>query len=163
MEIETVCLDPEENITCSAFFNLNFFIPFLSSFFFFCWNSFGFRKNLYKKMMLGSVNSALRLLHWKKCQILTFYKKKKEFLITVILYQVSKPYHTARVSFSLILKKIDWSKKVKVLLLFSEQDHILAHLAIPGGLTCLQCGLNFTSRNMFSLHMTSEHKSFKRW
>ncbi|XP_023339223.1 protein tramtrack, beta isoform isoform X2 [Eurytemora carolleeae] len=79
-----------------------------------------------------------------------------------LCFKVSKPYHTARVSFSLILKKIDWSKKVKVLLLYSEQDHILAHLAIPGGLTCLQCGLNFTSRNMFSLHMTSEHKSFKR-
>ena len=37
--------------------------------------------------------------------------------MTVILYQVSKPYHTARVSFSLILNKIDWSKKVKSLII----------------------------------------------
>jgi len=45
----------------------------------------------------------------------------------------------------------------------TARDHILAHLAIPGGLTCLQCGLNFTSRDLFIVHMTSEHKSFKRW
>ena len=63
MEIETVCLDPEENLTCSAFLFKIFLSLSFHSFPFFCWNSFGCRENLYRKMMLGSVNSALRSLH----------------------------------------------------------------------------------------------------
>ncbi len=44
-----------------------------------------------------------------------------------------------------------------------RQDHILAHFAIPGGLTCLSCGLTFLSRRLFAAHMTADHKSFKKW
>jgi hypothetical protein len=43
------------------------------------------------------------------------------------------------------------------------QDHIMAHFAIPGGLTCLSCGLTFLSRSLFAAHMTADHKSFKKW
>lgn len=40
----------------------------------------------------------------------------------------------------------------------TARNHISAHFAIPGGLTCLLCGKNFDSKVFFAIHMTSKHK-----
>jgi len=45
----------------------------------------------------------------------------------------------------------------------TARNHILAHFALPGGLTCLQCGLSFDSKVLFGIHMASEHKNIKKW
>ena len=45
----------------------------------------------------------------------------------------------------------------------TAKNHILAHFALPGGLTCLQCGLSFDSKVLFGIHMASEHKNIKKW
>jgi len=45
----------------------------------------------------------------------------------------------------------------------TAKNHILAHFALPGGLTCLQCGLSFNSRVLFGVHMGSEHRNIKKW
>ena len=38
----------------------------------------------------------------------------------------------------------------------TAKNHILAHFALPGGLTCLQCGLSFNSKVLFSVHMGTQ-------
>ena len=45
----------------------------------------------------------------------------------------------------------------------TAKNHILAHFALPGGLTCLQCGLSFNSKVLFGVHMSSEHRNIKKW
>ena len=45
----------------------------------------------------------------------------------------------------------------------TAKNHILAHFALPGGLTCLQCGLSFYNNVLFGIHMVNEHKNTKKW
>ena len=45
----------------------------------------------------------------------------------------------------------------------TAENHILTHFALPGGLTCLQCGLSFNSKVLFGVHMSSEHRNIKKW
>jgi len=45
----------------------------------------------------------------------------------------------------------------------TAKNHILAHFALPGGLTCLQCGLSFDSKVLFGIHMSNEHRNLKKY
>ena len=45
----------------------------------------------------------------------------------------------------------------------TAKNHILAHFALPGGLTCLQCGLSFGSKVLFGIHMSNEHRNLKKY
>ena len=41
----------------------------------------------------------------------------------------------------------------------TAKNHILAHFAHPGGLTCLQCGLSFDNKVLFGIHMSNEQRN----
>lgn len=42
--------------------------------------------------------------------------------------------------------------------LWKAEDHVAAHRALPGGLTCLMCGRTFQDRLFFAVHMSNQHK-----
>jgi DNA-directed RNA polymerase subunit RPC12/RpoP len=41
---------------------------------------------------------------------------------------------------------------------WKAEDHVAAHRALPGGLTCLMCGRTFQDRLFFAVHMSNQHK-----
>ncbi len=38
------------------------------------------------------------------------------------------------------------------------EDHVAAHRALPGGVTCLMCGRTYQDRLFFAVHMSNKHK-----
>jgi hypothetical protein len=41
---------------------------------------------------------------------------------------------------------------------WKAEDHVAAHRALPGGVTCLMCGRTFQDRLFFAVHMSNQHK-----
>jgi hypothetical protein len=41
---------------------------------------------------------------------------------------------------------------------WKAEDHVAAHRALPGGVTCLMCGRTYQDRLFFAVHMSNKHK-----